>query len=167
MVVDAVGMRLTPLITGRRRRQPLRQGSGRATTRYLDAGGSRRAAAGPDTLSLLGLMAKIKCSICSYQFNIWYAGHSPAQILIWFLEAGRGMPVHRTLTAGCLGVALQPCAAQTATRTARERKDLREAGARAVSNSVPRAAPPRSSPAAFSARQPFILTWRGSLNAIT
>ena len=32
--------------------------------------------------SLLGLMAKIKCSICSYQFNIWYAGHSPAQILI-------------------------------------------------------------------------------------
>ena len=27
------------------------------------------------TLSLLGLMAKIKCSICSYQFNIWYAGH--------------------------------------------------------------------------------------------
>ena len=23
-------------------------------------------------LSLLGLLAKIKCSICSYQFNIWY-----------------------------------------------------------------------------------------------
>ena len=35
-----------------------------------------------ETLSLLGLMAKIKCSICSYQFNIWYAGHSPALILI-------------------------------------------------------------------------------------
>ena len=34
------------------------------------------------TLSLLGLMAKIKCSICSYQFNIWYAGHRPAHILI-------------------------------------------------------------------------------------
>ena len=33
-------------------------------------------------LSLLGLMAKIKCSICSYQFNIWYAGHSLAHILI-------------------------------------------------------------------------------------
>ena len=24
---------------------------------------------------LLGLLAKIKCSICSYQFNIWYTGH--------------------------------------------------------------------------------------------
>ena len=23
---------------------------------------------------LLGLLAKIKCSICSYQFNIWYTG---------------------------------------------------------------------------------------------
>ena len=40
------------------------------------------------TLSLLGLMAKIKCSICSYQFNIWYAGHRPAHILIWFLAFG-------------------------------------------------------------------------------
>ena len=25
---------------------------------------------------------KPKKSICSYQFNIWYAGHSPAHILI-------------------------------------------------------------------------------------
>ena len=23
--------------------------------------------------TFLGLLAKIKCSICSYQFNIWYA----------------------------------------------------------------------------------------------
>jgi hypothetical protein len=27
------------------------------------------------THTFLGLLAKIKCSICSYQFNIWYVGH--------------------------------------------------------------------------------------------
>ena len=63
------------------------------------------------SLSLLGLMAKIKCSICSYQFNIWYAGHRPAQILIWFLSLGLGSEVYLTLTTGCLGIALQPSAA--------------------------------------------------------
>ena len=62
-------------------------------------------------LSLLGLMAKIKCSICSYQFNIWYAGHSPAHILIWFLAFGQGSEVYLTLTTGCLGIALQPSVA--------------------------------------------------------
>ena len=61
--------------------------------------------------SLLGLMAKIKCSICSYQFNIWYAGHSPAHILIWFLAFGQGSEACLTLTTGCLGIALQPSAA--------------------------------------------------------
>ena len=63
------------------------------------------------TLSLLGLMAKIKCSICSYQFNIWYAGHRPAHILIWFLAFGQGSEACFTLTTGCLGIALQPSAA--------------------------------------------------------
>ena len=62
-------------------------------------------------LSLLGLMAKIKCSICSYQFNIWYAGHRPAHILIWFLAFGQGSEACLTLTTGCLGIALQPSAA--------------------------------------------------------
>ena len=31
--------------------------------------------------SLLGLLAKIMCSICSCQLNIWHAGHCPAPIL--------------------------------------------------------------------------------------
>ena len=56
-------------------------------------------------------MAKIKCSICSYQFNIWYAGHVPAHILIWFLAFGQGSEACFTLTTGCLGIALQPSAA--------------------------------------------------------
>ena len=30
---------------------------------------------------LLGLLAKIKCSICSYQFNIWYTGNAQYSIL--------------------------------------------------------------------------------------
>ena len=64
-----------------------------------------------ENLSLLGLMAKIKCSICSYQFNIWYAGHRPAHILIWFLAFGQGSEACLTLTTGCLGIALQPSAA--------------------------------------------------------
>ena len=65
----------------------------------------------PRKLSLLGLMAKIKCSICSYQFNIWYAGHSLAHILIWFLAFDYGSEVYLTLVTGCLGIALQPSAA--------------------------------------------------------
>ena len=65
---------------------------------------------GPSPLSLLGLMAKIKCSICSYQFNIWYAT-TVAHILIWFLAFGQGNEVYLTLTTGCLGVALQSSAA--------------------------------------------------------
>ena len=69
-----------------------------------------------EKLSLLGLMAKIKCSICSYQFNIWYAGHRPAHILIWFLAFGQGSEACFTLTTGCLGMALQPSAAHYLTK---------------------------------------------------
>ena len=61
--------------------------------------------------SLLGLLAKIKCSICSYQFNLWYAVHSTAHRLFWFLASGQGHGVYPTLTTGCLGLALQPSAA--------------------------------------------------------
>ena len=60
-------------------------------------------------------MAKIKCSICSYQFNIWYAGHSLAHILIWFLAFDYGSEVYLTLVTGCLGIALQPSAAHLRT----------------------------------------------------
>lgn len=33
------------------------------------------------TVSLFGLSAKIKCSICSYQLNIWYTLHRRIQML--------------------------------------------------------------------------------------
>ena len=35
---------------------------------------------------LLGLLAKIKCSICSYQLNLWYGGHCPPSRLNLFLH---------------------------------------------------------------------------------
>ena len=57
--------------------------------------------------SLLGLLAKIKCSICSYQFNIWYGVHSTPHILIVFVSLGYGTEVYLTPTTSCLGVALQ------------------------------------------------------------
>ena len=47
------------------------------------------------TVSLLGLMAKIKCSICSYQFNIWYAFHSVGSYINLIFDFGsreRGLP---------------------------------------------------------------------------
>ena len=52
-------------------------------------------------------MAKIKGSICSYQFNIWYGVHSTPHILIVFVTLGYGIEVYLTPTTSCLGVALQ------------------------------------------------------------
>ena len=62
-------------------------------------------------LSLLGLLAKIKCSICSYQLNIWYAAHWVAHILNWFLELGCGKEACLVPATGCLGIALPPSTA--------------------------------------------------------
>jgi len=61
--------------------------------------------------SLLGLLAKIKCSICSYQLNIWYAAHWVAHILNWFLELGCGKGACLVPATGCLGIALPPSTA--------------------------------------------------------
>ena len=36
--------------------------------------------------TFLGLLAKIKCSICSYQFNIWYTGNVQYSILNEFFR---------------------------------------------------------------------------------
>ena len=63
------------------------------------------------SLSLLGLLAKIKCSICSYQLNIWYAAHWVAHILNWFLELGCGKGACLVPATGCLGIALPPSTA--------------------------------------------------------
>ena len=52
-------------------------------------------ARGRETVSLLGLMAKIKCSICSYQFNIWYAFHSVGSyinLIFGIRSRERGLP---------------------------------------------------------------------------
>ena len=46
-----------------------------------------------------------KCSICSYQLNIWYEGHRPSSILNWFLDGDR-------VSAACCGsIMCWPCIA--------------------------------------------------------
>ena len=46
-----------------------------------------------------------KCSICSYQLNIWYEGHRPSSILNWFLDGDR-------VSAACCGsITCWPCIA--------------------------------------------------------
>lgn len=49
------------------------------------------------THTFLRLLAKIKCSICSYQFNIWYVGHVLTSILNLFFCGGgsttNGLPL--------------------------------------------------------------------------
>ena len=44
-------------------------------TRHVAAGRFKRPPFHGSVFTLLGLLAKIKCSICSYQFDLWYAGH--------------------------------------------------------------------------------------------
>ena len=46
-----------------------------------------------------------KCSICSYQLNIWYEGHVPSLMLIWFLW-GDGV-LELALTPLRVGLVLQ------------------------------------------------------------
>ncbi len=49
-----------------------------------------------------------KCSICSYQLNIWYAPHWGASILNWFLELGRDAGACSGSSAGWPGIAVPP-----------------------------------------------------------
>ena len=65
-----------------------------ALGRLLVGGGGRRTAhnpgpgqagyleppAAPGQAYLLGLLAKIKCSICSYQLNLWYVAHGVTRV---------------------------------------------------------------------------------------
>ena len=49
-----------------------------------------------------------KCSICSYQFNIWYDPHVGSTILIWFLETGEVLGACSTFTTDQPGIAVLP-----------------------------------------------------------
>ena len=52
-----------------------------------------------------------KCSICSYQLNIWYGLHSRSRILNWFLTDWIHGWACSPGPAGCHGIALPPWAA--------------------------------------------------------
>ena len=49
-----------------------------------------------------------KCSICSYQLNIWYVPHRGTTILNWFLERGQDSGACSGLTTGWPGIAVPP-----------------------------------------------------------
>ena len=54
-----------------------------------------------------------KCSICSYQLNIWYGLHSRSRILNWFLTDWVHGWACSPGPAGCHGLALHPCVASS------------------------------------------------------
>ena len=64
-------------------------------------------------LSLLGLLAQIMCSICSFQLNIWNASHWGACILNWFLHLGHGIGACSFLATGWPAIALPPGSAHS------------------------------------------------------
>ena len=49
-----------------------------------------------------------KCSICSYQLNIWYAPYPGASILNWFLNLGEVSGACSTFATGWPGIAVPP-----------------------------------------------------------
>jgi len=49
-----------------------------------------------------------KCSICSYQLNIWYVPHWGTSILNWFLELGEKAGACSALATGWPGIAVPP-----------------------------------------------------------
>lgn len=63
----------------------------------------------PEKLSLYrfsALWLRSKCSICSYQLNIWYVQHCWTSILIWFLDIGGVPGVYSIPAAGWPGIAV-------------------------------------------------------------
>ena len=57
--------------------------------------------------------AKIKCSICSSQFNTWDAQHRWALVLIVCLNRGRRFKARFVAPTGCPGIAVPPGSALT------------------------------------------------------
>ena len=49
-----------------------------------------------------------KCSICSYQLNIWYVLHRRTTILNWFLELGEVSGACSAFATGWPGIAVPP-----------------------------------------------------------
>ena len=58
--------------------------------------------------SLLGLLAKIMCSICSCQLNIWHTRHVLVPILNWFLTTDLDIEACFSQITDCPGLALLP-----------------------------------------------------------
>ena len=54
-----------------------------------------------------------KCSICSYQLNIWYVPHVGTSILNWFLQLGEMLGACTALATSWPGIAVPPGSAHS------------------------------------------------------
>jgi len=54
-----------------------------------------------------------KCSICSYQLNIWYVLHWSTTILNWFLDLGDDIGACSDFSTGWPGIAVPPGSAHS------------------------------------------------------
>jgi len=54
-----------------------------------------------------------KCSICSYQLNIWYVPHRGTSILNWFLALGEDAGACSDFPTGWPGIAVPPGSAHS------------------------------------------------------
>ena len=62
----------------------------------------------PERYRFSAFWLRSKCSICSYQLNIWYALYSRASILNWFLNTDEKSGACSALVTGWLGIAVPP-----------------------------------------------------------
>ena len=72
---------------------------------------------GVDQYRFSAFWLRSKCSICSYQLNIWYGLHSRSRILNWFLTDWVYGWACSPGPAGCNGIALHPYAASLSTHS--------------------------------------------------
>ena len=77
----------------------------RAKTSFLTRAGIQNVSLNIISYRFSAFWLRSKCSICSYQLNIWYEGHRPSSILNWFLAGDE-------VSVACYGfVACRPCIA--------------------------------------------------------
>ena len=63
---------------------------------------------GVDQYRFSAFWLRSKCSICSYQLNIWYGPHCGSRILNWFLNRGGALSACTASSEGRPGIAVPP-----------------------------------------------------------
>ena len=84
------------------------QASQRWTSLFYNLGDVPSAAQAADRHRFSAFWLRSKCSICSYQLNIWYVPHWGTTILNWFLELGEVSGACSAFATGWPGIAVPP-----------------------------------------------------------